>query len=110
RALGTNRQELPIDIHVDGSGVDPGQVRREDVMIAEAVQVHGHLPGSPPTGIQERARQTLELAERIVVSHLDSFCHGHPFPVAPRGLSHADSTTRKLALSRVECQMLARSK
>jgi hypothetical protein len=65
-ALGADRQQLPVDVDVDGAGVDARQVRGEHVVVAVAVQVHRHQLGSLPR-VEEGRGHAVQLAERVEV-------------------------------------------
>jgi hypothetical protein len=51
-ALGADREQLALDIDIDGARVDTRHVRIGHVLIAVPVEVHGHEPQSLTGGVE----------------------------------------------------------
>jgi hypothetical protein len=66
RALGTDRQQLAVDVDVNRPWVNSGEVGAQDIRVTIAVEVHGHEPWPLP-GVEEGTRHAVQLAEWVKI-------------------------------------------
>ncbi len=62
--LGADRQQLSIDVEIDGCRIDAGHIGTQDVLIAVAEEIHRHQSRSS-SSVEDAGGEAVELAQSI---------------------------------------------